>query len=162
MPLRWANGLRPEKADFFKYVLGVDITVLTNLMISTQLIQFYNLDYIDESGRGLGQGANTGRYTGDAATLHLSNGLQKGEKVDNFVSLFFSKPFGEAQLGRVNNITIFEEGEGYWNRLDFEYSFTDALVGSAEWNHYWGDENTTFGQLHDASNFQLGVKYIFE
>ena len=157
-----ANGLKPMEADFFKYVLGLDVTVMTNLMISAQFIQFYNLDYIDEVGKGWGQGENTGRYTADPATLHLSNGLQRGEKVDNFVSLFFSKPFGEGQLGRVNNITLYEEGGGYWNRLDAEYSFTDTLIGTAEWNHYWGDENTTFGQMHNASNVQIGLKYLFE
>ncbi len=157
-----AGGLRPVETDYFKYVLGIDITVLTNLMVSAQFIQFYNLDYIDEAGKGWGQGENTGRYTADPATLHLSNGLQRGEKVDNYVSLFFSKPFGEGQLGRVNNITLYEEGGGYWNRFDVEYSFTDNLVGSAEWNHYWGEENTTFGQMHNASNVQVGLKYLFE
>jgi len=157
-----ATGLRPEKADFIKYVLGVDITVLTNLMISAQVIQFFNLNYVDDMGSGLGQGPNTGRYTADPATLHLSNNLQKGQEIDNFFSLFLSKPFGEAQLGRINNLTLVEEGGGFWNRLDLEYSFTDSFIGTAEWNQYWGNEDSTFGQLNDASNFQLGIKYIFE
>jgi len=157
-----ANGLKPIEGDYFKYVLGIDITVLTNLLVSTQFIQFYNLDYVDEVGNGWGQGVNSGRYTADPAVMHLSNGLQKGEKVDNFVSIFFSKPFGEGQLGRVNNITLYEEGGGYWNRLDAEYSFTDNFVGSVEWNHYWGDENTTFGQMQNSSNVQIGLKYLFE
>jgi|GEM_PF-6268773 len=39
-------------------------------------------------------------------TLHLSNGLQKAQKNKEFVSLFFSKPFGEEQQGRWNNITF--------------------------------------------------------
>jgi hypothetical protein len=157
-----AAGLRPEKADFVKYVLGLDITVLTNLMISTQVIQFFNLDYIDEAGSGLGKVPNTGRYTADPATLHLGNNLQRGQRLDNFFSLFLSKPFGEAQLGRINNLTLVEEGGGFWNRLDLEYGFTDSFIGTAELNHYWGNEYTTFGQLNAASNFQLGIKYLFE
>lgn len=159
------EALKPEKADFFKYVLGVDITVLTNLLISTQFIQFVNLDYVDEDKDFDGNqctGANCGRYTGDPAILHLSNGLAKAEEFDNFVSLFFSKPFGEGQLGRVNNITIYEEGDGWWNRLDMEYSFTDELVVTAEWNHYFGSSDTTFGQFKNSSNLQFGFKYIFE
>ncbi|MCB1878304.1 MAG: RNA polymerase-associated protein rapA [Chromatiales bacterium] len=160
------EGLRPEKADFFKYVLGVDITVLTNLLISTQFIQFVNLDYVDDdkdtfTGADCAE-ANCGRYTGDPAILHLSNGLAKAEEFDNYVSLFFSKPFGEGQLGRFNNITIWEEGDGYWNRFDMEYSFTDELVVTAEWNHYFGSTDTTFGQMKNSSNVQVGFKYIFE
>ncbi len=145
------NGLYTRKGDMFKYVLGVDITVLTNLLISTQFIQFVNLDFVDKPGE----------YTGDMPTLHLSNGLNKGDKYKNFGSLFFSKPFGEAQLGRLNNITIMEKGGGYWNRLDAEYSFTNNLIGLAEWNNYWGDKDTMFGQFNKSSNFQLGVKYLF-
>jgi hypothetical protein len=163
------EGLKPEKTDLFKYVLGLDVTVLTNLLISGQFIQFIDLDYVDENKSSITgepcsstvNPTNCGRYTADPAVLHLSNGLKKGEEIDNFLSLFFSKPFGPSQLGRFNNITIYEEGGGWWNRLDLEYSFTDALVGTAEWNHYWGKEDTTFGQFHDSSNFQVGVKYIF-
>ncbi|MEJ1438887.1 MAG: RNA polymerase-associated protein rapA [Candidatus Sedimenticola sp. (ex Thyasira tokunagai)] len=154
------GGLTVEKADMFKYVLGADITVGTNLMISGQFIQAINLDFVDD--RSGCTEVNCGSYTGDAATLHLTNGLQKGEEVDNFLSLFFSKPFGESQLGRWNNITIYEEGGGWWNRFDVEYSFSDQLVGTAELNTYWGDENTTFGQFEESSNIQLGIKYLFD
>ena len=30
-----------------------------------------------------------------------------------------------------------------------------------EWNSYWGDEDTTFGQFDKSSNLQLGFKFIF-
>jgi hypothetical protein len=148
------EGLKPEKADFFKYVLGVDVTVLTNLLVSGQFIQFINLDY--EGGNDV--------YTGDPALLHLTNGLQKAKEYDNYFSLFLSKPFGEAQLGRINNIIIYEQknGGGFWNRLDAEYSFSDSLIGTAEWNAYFGEKNTLFGQFDKSSNVQVGLKYIFE
>ncbi len=69
-------------------------------MVSGQFIQFRNLDFVD----------GTDRYTADPATMHLTNGLQRGWENKEFYSLFFSKPFGESQLGRWNNITIYEEG----------------------------------------------------
>ena len=146
------EGLFPDKVDFFKYVLGAETIVFTNLTVSAQFIQFVNLDFKD----------NDGVYHGNQAVLHLSNDLKKGYKYYNFGSLFLSKPFGTQQDGRVNNIIIAERGGGYWNRLDVEYRFTDQLIGSAEWNMYFGDQETQFGQFRDSSNFQLGVKYIFE
>ncbi len=173
------NALKMEDADYFKYVLGADITVMTNLMLSAQFIQFRNLDYVDTSRTCTTQTGNTllgdtaittgssfttdcSTYTGDLATLHLSNGMNKAEKNKEFVSFFMSKPFGESQLGRWNNIIMWEEGGGYWDRFDLEYSFTDNLSGSAALNVYWGDSNTQFGQLSESANIQLGVKYIFE
>ena len=39
---------------------------------------------------------------------------------------------------------MYEEGGGWWNRFDMEYSFTDNLIGTAELNQYWGDEDTQF------------------
>lgn len=160
------EALKSEKTDWFKYVIGVDATVWTNLLISGQFIQFINLDYVNETVLANPNNASvTGRrYSANPATLHLTNGLQQAEEYQNFVSLFFSKPFGEAQLGRFNNITIWEDGRsgnGYWNRMDVEYSFNDNLVGTVEWNKYWGNENTMFGQFEKSSNFQVGVKYIF-
>jgi hypothetical protein len=94
--------------------------------------------------------------------MSFDNDFKRGYKNKEFGSLFFSKPFGESQRGRWNNITIFEEGGGWWNRFDVEYSFTDNFIGTAEWNQYWGDENTTFGQFDDSSSIQVGLKYIFE
>jgi hypothetical protein len=159
--LELANGnlteaLSMQEGDWFKYVLGADITVWKNLLISGQFIQFRNLDFVDDTLAG-----GYGRYTGDRASMHLSNGLQKDYKNKEFYSLFFSKPFGPSQEHRFNNITIYEEGGGKWNRFDVEYSFMDELIGSAAWNHYWGNENTLFGQFNKSSNLQVGIKYIF-
>ncbi len=160
-----ASSLIMEDADYFKYVLGVDVTVLTNMLVSGQFIQFRNLDYIDDSKDCTTQAANIvncDAYTADFATLSLTNDLNKGYENKEFYSLFFSKPFGDSQEHRWNNISIYEEGGGFWNRFDVEYSFTDTVLGSAEWNHYGGDENTTFGQFDESSNVQLGMKWIFE
>ena len=162
------NALRNEEADFFKYVLGLDVTMFTNLLVSGQLIQFVNLDYIDENRDLNGNActvANCGRYTGDPSTLALSNGLNKGDEVETFGSLFLSKPFGAEQQHRVNNIFIVENGGGFWNRLDVEYQITaisENLIGTAEVNAYFGDEDTLFGQCENASNFQIGLKYLFD
>lgn len=167
-----ANGLKTEETDIFKYVLGIDFTVVTNLLISTQLIQFYNLDYVEESRTCTTQdltllGGNAGidfdcsKYTGDPSTLHLSNGLNKGDEIETFISFFLSKPFGSDVQHRWNNIIIAENDGGYWNRFDVEYSFNDEVIGTVELNNYWGDEDTTFGQFEDSSNLQIGLKVIF-
>jgi hypothetical protein len=171
-----SNGLVMEKADMFKYVLGADITVMTNLLISPQFIQFRNLDFVNtretctvpyfaptENGPvPVGSGTfDCSRYTADFPTMNPTNGLRRADKNKEFYSLFFSKPFGPSQRGRWNNITIYEEGGGWWNRFDFEWSLTDQLLGSAEWNHYWGDKETTFGQFAKSSNIQVGLKYFF-
>ncbi|MBF0610110.1 MAG: RNA polymerase-associated protein rapA [Magnetococcales bacterium] len=153
-----AGGLTNIEADQLKYVVGGDITVLTNLMISGQFIHFINLDFVEQAGNGT---ANSGRYTADPATMHLSNGLQKGSEYKEMFSLFLSKPFGEEQQGRVGNLTIYEEKGGWWNRLGVEWSFNDNWVGTAEWNQYWGSEDTMFGQFAKSSNAQVGLKYIF-
>ncbi len=160
-----ASSLVMEDADYFKYVLGVDVTVMTNLLVSGQLIQFNNLDYVEENRTcttQTGKQADCSTYTADFATLSLTNGLNRGYENKEFYSLFFSKPFGDSQEHRWNNIFIYEEGGGKWNRFDVEYSFSDTLLGTAEWNNYWGDENTTFGQFHDSSNLQVGIKWLIE
>ena len=151
------NALTMVKQDRFKYVLGADITVLTNMLVSGQFIQDRNLDYIDTDGYLSG----SKKYTTDYATMHLTNGFQKARENKEFYSLFLSKPFGPSQLGRWNNIFMLEEGGGKWNRFDVEYSFADELIGSFELNNYWGNENTQFGQLKDSSNIQVGLKYLF-
>lgn len=159
------NALTMEDMDRFSYVLGLDTTVFTNLMISGQFIQMNNLDYVNEQRTCTTQAGHVydcSKYTGDFATLHLTNGLNRGWENKEFYSLFFSKPFGDSQLGRWNNITMYEEGGGWWNRFDVEYSFSDNLIGSAELNLYWGDENTQFGQFEDSSNLQVGVKYLLD
>jgi hypothetical protein len=159
-------GLKSEKHDFFKYVIGVDATVMTNLLISGQFIQFRNLDFIDQGCSFTTQagvpGASCARYTGDPAAMSVDNGLKKGYKNKEFYSLFLSKPVGANQLGRVNNILIYEEGGGYWNRLDAEYSLSDQMVVSGEINFYFGDEDTLFGQFKNSSNVQVGLKYIID
>ena len=148
------GALEMVKGDRAKFVLGADITAMTNMMISAQFIQDSNLDFVD--------GAN--RYTADYATMHMSNGFNKGIKDKNFYSLFFSKPFGASGEHRWNNITMLEEGvngNGKWNRLDAEFSIDDDTQATVEYNKYWGDANTQFGQLEKSSNIQVGVKYSF-
>ena len=146
-----AGALTMRKADRFRYVLGVDITVLKNMLISTQFIQDRNLDYVDDGSA----------YTADYATMHMTNGFKQAEKNKEFYSLFFSKPFGASGEHRWNNIFMFEENGGKWNRLDAEFSINDDTQITAEYNKYWGDENTQFGQLKNSSNIQVGLKYTF-
>jgi hypothetical protein len=160
-----AYGLRMEDADYFKYVLGAEVSVMTNLLVSGQFIQYINLDYEDEERTCVTQTGisyDCSRYTADFPTLSMSNDLMKGYEEKEFYSLFFSKPFGDSQEHRWNNIFIYEEGGGKWNRFDIEYTFTDTILGSLAWNNYWGDEDTTFGQFENSSNFQVGMKWIFE
>lgn len=145
------GSLQMKPADRLKFVLGADVTMLTNMMVSAQFIQDSNLGFID----------NDTEYTTDYATMHLSNGFKKGIKDKNFYSLFFSKPFGASGEHRWNNITMYEEGNGNWNRFDIEYSINDDTQATLEYNKYWGDVDTQFGQLKDASNVQLGIKYSF-
>ncbi len=158
------DALKTDKQDMFKYVLGAEVNVLTNLLVSAQFIQFINLGFEDTQRSCTSQAGtifDCSRYTADPATLAMSNGLAKGQEFDNFVSLFFSKPFGPSQEHRWNNITIYEEGGGWWNRFDVQYAFRDEIIGTFEWNQYWGDENTTFGQFDNSSNVQVGLKFIF-
>jgi hypothetical protein len=159
------GGLKSEEADFFKYVVGLDATVMTNLLVSGQFIQFRNLDYVDDDCEFTTQGgarAECSRYTGDPAVMNVENGLQQGKENKEFYSLFLSKPFGPNQLGRWNNIVIYEEGGGYWNRLDAEYTVTDEFIVGGELNLYWGDDDTLFGQFDRSSNAQITLKYIIE
>jgi hypothetical protein len=160
------GGLSMEKADYFKYVIGADITALTNMMISAQLIQLRNLDFIDMTHTptdhaGVASNKSGARYTGDMATMHMSNGFKKAEENKEFYSLFLSKPFGASGEHRWNNIFMFEENGGKWNRLDAEFSIDDDTKATVEYNKYWGDANTQFGQLEKSSNIQVGVKYSF-
>jgi len=148
------GALTMVKGDRAKFVLGADITALTNMMVSAQFIQDSNLDFID------GDQA-TGKYTADYATMSLYNGFNKGTKDKNFYSLFLSKPFGASGEHRWNNIFMFEENGGKWNRLDAEFSIDDDTQATVEYNKYWGDANTQFGQLEKSSNIQVGFKYSF-
>ena len=160
------GALTSEKGDYFKYVLGADITALTNMMVSAQVIQIRNLDYIDTThtpsdSEGTASQVSGARYTGDSATMHMSNGFNKAEENKEFYSLFLSKPFGASGEHRWNNIFMFEENGGKWNRLDAEFSIDDDTQATVEYNKYWGDANTQFGQLEKSSNIQVGVKYSF-
>jgi len=152
-------ALTMVKGDRFKYVLGADITALTNMMISAQFIQDRNLDYVDTTSTINDHTLN--RFTTDYATMSLTNNFNKAEKDKNFYSLFFSKPFGASGEHRWNNIFMFEENGGKWNRLDAEFSIDDDTQATVEYNKYWGDENTQFGQLEKSSNVQVGFKYSF-
>jgi len=145
------GALEMVKGDRMKFVLGADITALTNMMVSAQFIQDSDLDFVD----------GTDRYTADYATMHMTNGFNKATKDKNFYSLFFSKPFGASGEHRWNNITMYEENGGKWNRLDAEFSIDDDTQATVEYNKYWGNENTQFGQLKASSNIQVGVKYSF-
>jgi len=164
-------ALTMRKGDKFKYVIGADITALTNMMVSFQFIQERNLDFVDNkidfdgnactATRAGGYIENCGSYTLDFASMHLDNGLKKAEENKEFVSVFLSKPFGSSGQHRWNNITMLEEGGGKWNRLDAEYTLDDNTVLTAEWNKYAGHKDTQFGQLKDSSNIQFGFKYSF-
>ncbi|HIF51486.1 MAG TPA: RNA polymerase-associated protein rapA, partial [Thiotrichaceae bacterium] len=137
------SGLKMEKGDRFKYVLGADMTALTNMMVSVQFIQDVNLDYVDVGNKD----ATNWKYTADMATMSLTNNLNKAEEFKEFYSLFMSKPFGASGEHRWNNILMLEDGGGKWNRLDAEFSINDDTQATVEWNKYFGDENTQFGQL---------------
>ncbi len=79
----------------FKYVLGADTMLMTDLMVSGQFIQFRNLDYIDSPETCTATYASNpldpvntayqktydcSRYTADMPTMSLTNGLNKAEK----------------------------------------------------------------------------------
>jgi hypothetical protein len=149
------NALSMQKGDRFKYVLGADMTVMTNMMVSLQFIQDRNLDYVDTNT------ASDWTYTADMATMSLTNNLNKGEENKNFGSLFLSKPFGASGEHRWNNIFMFEENGGIWNRFDIDYSIDDDTQATFEINEYNGSDNTQFGQFSESSNMQVGIKYSF-
>ncbi|WPE18749.1 DUF1302 domain-containing protein [Candidatus Thioglobus autotrophicus] len=149
------NSLKMQKGDRFKYVLGADMTAMTNMMVSLQFIQDRNLDYVNTNT------ATDWKYTADMATMSLTNGLNKGEENKNFGSLFLSKPFGASGEHRWNNIFMFEENGGLWNRFDIEYSIDDDTQATFEVNDYDGNANTQFGQFSESSNIQVGFKHSF-
>jgi len=151
------SSVKMVKGDRFKYVLGADITALTNMMVSVQFIQDVNLDFVNVGNAS----AADWKYTADMATMHLTNNLNKGQEFKEFYSLFLSKPFGASGEHRWNNIFMYEDGDGMWNRLDAEFSMDDNTQITLEWNKYFGDANTQFGQLAASSNIQAGFKYSF-
>jgi hypothetical protein len=77
-------------------------------------------------------------------------------------TLFLSKPFMESDALRVNNLFLYERTNGgFWNRFDLEYSYSDNMLLTAEYNMYGGDRDGMFGQFEDMSNIQAGFKYLF-
>jgi len=133
---------------------------MTNLFTSFQFMDVWNLDYVDQSVK---YGDNVyKKYTANPATMNLSNGLKAAEEHAIMYTLFLSKPFLESDALRVNNLLLVEnENGGIWNRLDAEYTYSDEIVLTAEWNQYGNDKNGVFGQFEDASSVQVGFKYIF-
>jgi len=149
-----------EEADFVKYVIGIDVTVMTNLFTSFQFMDVWNLDYVEQNIAY--NGKTYQKYTANPATMNLSNGLKAAEEHAIMYTLFLSKPFLESDALRVNNLLLVEnENGGIWNRLDAEYTYSDEIVLTAEWNQYGNDKNGVFGQFEDASSVQVGFKYIF-
>jgi len=152
-------ALTMVKGNRFKYVIGADITAMTNMLVSAQFIQDRNLNFVDTTSTINDHSGD--KFTTDYATMHLTNGFNKAEENKDFYSLFFSKPFGASGEHRWNNITMYEENGGKWNRFDIDYSIDDDTQATVEYNKYWGNENTQFGQLKASSNIQVGVKYSF-
>ena len=150
------------EGDRFKFVMGLDITVLTNMMISGQIIQDNNLDFVDTTSTV--NGVTGDRYTADMPTMAMDNQYAKAIKNKNFYSLFFSKPFGASGQNRWSNILMIEEGVGenaHWNRFDVDFGISDDVVATVEVNTYGGNLNTQFGQMDQSDNMQVGVKYSF-
>jgi hypothetical protein len=94
--------------------------------------------------------------------MSLSNGFKKAEEHQMMYTFFLSRPFLEGDAMRVNNIVLLEnENAGWWDRLDFEYSYSDNILLTGALNVYGGDDYGVFGQFQNSSSVQLGFKYIF-
>jgi hypothetical protein len=156
------GAFQNERADFLNYVIGLDVTVMTNLFVSFQFMDKWNLDYKDESVQYAGNTKAYGKFTANPATMSLSNGFKPAEEHQIMYTFFLSKPLLENDALRVNNIFLYEnDNGGYWDRFDLEYSYSDDVVLSAAYNQYGGDDNGVFGQFKKMSNAQVGFKYIF-
>ena len=157
-----AGAFTNKKADFFNYVIGADVTVMTNLFMSFQFMDKWNLDYVDEKVKWNGNSRAYSRHTANAATMSLANGFKKAEEHQIMYTFFLSRPFLEGDALRVNNIILLEnDNGGYWDRLDFEYSYSDDIIITGALNQYGGDKFGVVGQFANSSNVQLGFKYIF-
>lgn len=158
-----AGAFQNERADFLNYVVGLDVTVMTNLFVSVQFMDKWNLDYVDEKVSYDGNMGNSyGKFTANPATMSLSNGFKPAEEHQIMYTFFLSKPLLENDAMRVNNIFLYEQDNGgYWDRFDVEYSYSDNVILSAAYNQYGGDDNGVFGQFKKMSNAQVGFKYIF-
>ncbi|MEY3002228.1 MAG: hypothetical protein RLZZ428_603, partial [Pseudomonadota bacterium] len=158
------NAFTVQDADFFNYVIGADVTVFTNLFVSVQFMDKWNLDYVNGTSDWKGtMGTQTyGLYTANPATMSLGNQFDKAEEHQIMYTLYLSKPLLESDAMRVNNLFLYEnDNGGYWDRFDLEYSYSDDITLSAAYNFYGGDRNGVFGQFQDMSNVQVGIKYIF-
>ena len=157
-----AGAFTNKKADFFNYVIGADVTVMTNLFMSFQFMDKWNLDYVDENVQYDGNSRAYSKHTANAATMSLANGFKKAEEHQIMYTFFLSRPFLEGDALRVNNIILLEnDNGGYWDRLDFEYSYSDDIIITGALNQYGGDKFGVVGQFANSSNVQLGFKYIF-
>jgi hypothetical protein len=155
-----AGALYMEEADFIKGVIGLDVTLFTNLFTSFQYMHVHNMDFVEETREYNGKSYEV--YTANPATLSLSNNMKKAEEDQQMYTLFLSKPFLEGDVLRVNNLFLLEgEDGGFWNRFDMEYTYTDSLIFRAEYNVYGGDEYGIFGQFEDQSSIAIGAKYLF-
>lgn len=158
----FAGAFQNERADFLNYVVGLDVTVMTNLFMSVQFMDKWNLDYVDEKVQYTGNSKEYGKFTANPATMSLSNGFKPAEEHQIMYTFFLSKPLLENDAMRVNNIFLYEQDNGgYWDRFDVEYSYSDNVILSAAYNQYGGDDNGVFGQFKKMSNAQVGFKYIF-
>lgn len=158
----FAGAFTNERADFLNYVVGLDVTVMTNLFMSVQFMDKWNLDYVDEKVQYDGNSKEYGKFTANPATMSLSNGFKPAEEHQIMYTFFLSKPLLENDAMRVNNIFLYEQDNGgYWDRFDVEYSYSDNVILSAAYNQYGGDDNGVFGQFKKMSNAQVGFKYIF-
>jgi len=144
-----SHALLMDEIDRFKFVIGFDLTLLTNMFSSLQIIRDNNMDYSE--------------FHADFATMMLSNGFNTAGAVKSkeFYSLYFSKPFGVSGQHRWNNMTMYEGGDGWWNWFTVGFGMTDNIEATFETNHYWGNPNTQFGQLQNSNNVQIGFKYNF-
>lgn len=157
-----AGAFTNRKADFLNYVIGLDMTVMTNLFMSFQFMDKWNLDYVDEKVQYDGNTRAYSLHTANPATMSLANQFKKAEEHQIMYTFFLSRPFLEGDALRVNNIVLLEnDNGGYWDRLDFEYSYSDDIVLTGAVNVYGGDDFGVFGQMANSSNMQLGFKYIF-
>ncbi len=157
-----AGAFTSQKADFVNYVVGLDVTVMTNLFMSFQFMDKWNLDYVDDNVKYDGNSRAYSKHTANPATMSLANGFKKAEEHQIMYTFFLSRPFLEGDALRVNNIILLEnENAGWWDRLDFEYSYTDEILITGALNVYGGDDYGVFGQFRNSSNAQLGFKYIF-
>jgi len=158
------GAFQNEKASFFNYVVGLDVTVMRNLFVSFQFMDKWNLDYKDGNSdwKGTKGDKSYGKFTANPASMSLSNGFRKAERHQIAYTLFLSKPFLEGETLRLNNLFLLENQRGgYWDRFNLEYTYSDSIVLTAAVNQYGGDRYGVFGQFQNESNAQVGFKFIF-